>query len=139
MKTCLKCGAEKPLSEFYRHAGKADGVKNTCKRCCMDYNSARLREDRERRSTAKAARRATRPQRIAAYTTAWRKKHPKRRAAHNAANRAGLVAPTTCEQCERPARVEKHHADYDRPLFVVWLCKPCHAIADKARRALEAF
>ena len=33
-------------------------------------------------------------------------------------------------------RLERHHPDYDLPLLIVWLCKPCHAIADKQRRAL---
>lgn len=33
MKTCSKCGTEKPLDEFHRDARKADGVRATCKAC----------------------------------------------------------------------------------------------------------
>jgi hypothetical protein len=49
-----------------------------------------------------------------------------------------MDAPELCEGCNKPVRLEKHHPDYSKPLLVVWLCKPCHAIADKIRRRLEA-
>src|SRR5207253_1429376 len=33
MKTCKKCGVEKPLEEFYRAAGMRDGHRGECKAC----------------------------------------------------------------------------------------------------------
>lgn len=55
----------------------------------------------------------------------------KQEAAHRVVFRAvrsgRLVRPTACERCgESPKRIEAHHPDYDRPLDVLWLCKPCH-------------
>jgi hypothetical protein len=33
MKICTKCGAEKALTEFYRHCNAKDGYKSICKEC----------------------------------------------------------------------------------------------------------
>lgn len=33
MKTCSKCGAEKPLSEFYKRKDSKDGYRGDCRQC----------------------------------------------------------------------------------------------------------
>jgi len=72
---------------------------------------------------------------------AWRAKYPVRNLAHMQVERAlksgELVKPELCEGCGLPRRVEAHHPDYSQALLVIWLCKPCHAVADKIRRLLE--
>jgi len=54
--------------------------------------------------------------------------------------RAGtLTRPSECSRCGSACRAEGHHADYDKPLDVEWLCKPCHArITGAAIRAAKA-
>jgi hypothetical protein len=39
----------------------------------------------------------------------------------------GLVLPKACEKCGSDADLQKHHEDYNKPLDVVVLCRPCHA------------
>ena len=50
--------------------------------------------------------------------------HRKRVLARLAARKAH-PDPQPCEQCgAQPA--DRHHDDYDRPLDIRWLCRPCH-------------
>jgi hypothetical protein len=37
----------------------------------------------------------------------------------------GHIERTPCADCGGPGE-QMHHDDYDRPLDVTWLCKPCH-------------
>jgi hypothetical protein len=39
--------------------------------------------------------------------------------------------------CGLKKQLERHHPDYALPLLIVWLCKPCHVIADRVRREKE--
>ena len=50
-KRCSHCGAEKPVSEFYRNTNNADNLQNICKACSKASSKAyyRLRRDKERR------------------------------------------------------------------------------------------
>lgn len=51
------------------------------------------------------------------------------------AERHHRKAPDCCQMCGLPKKLERHHPDYDLPLLIVWLCKPCHVKADAVRRA----
>lgn len=42
--------------------------------------------------------------------------------------RAGrIVRSPLCSCCDRKSKLQAHHADYSKPLDVVWLCPGCHA------------
>lgn len=43
-KVCRGCGAEKDLSEFYKHPQTADGYLNYCKVCRRAYQETRPHE-----------------------------------------------------------------------------------------------
>lgn len=57
-------------------------------------------------------------------------KHPERHSARSLlryAIRAGkIVRPDNCQKCGTLCKPDGHHADYTKPLDVMWLCKPCH-------------
>jgi hypothetical protein len=139
MKTCFKCGAEKPREEFYNHPEMKDGTLGKCKECARrdvrEHRAANI--DRYRERERRRIKSTEVLERQAMYLRQWRQLHRDRARAHVTANRACLSAPSACERCAKTGRVEKHHPDYSQPLLVEWLCKPCHHLADKERRALE--
>lgn len=129
MKTCFKCGQEKPLSEFYKHPQMADGHLNKCKECTKADTRKRERENPE----------SVLHSRLSAYS-----KKPTHKNAYRvveAALRAGVIEkPHNCTICNCPdteKRIEAHHFDYSKPLDVTWLCSYCHDKADQIKRDRE--
>lgn len=60
----------------------------------------------------------------------YRKRYPEKAKAQNkvahAVRTGQLVKPETCTQCGKEGRIHGHHANYNRPLDVIWLCPACH-------------
>jgi hypothetical protein len=138
MKTCFKCLAEKPLTEFYKHPAMADGHLGKCKECAKadsrkrgsnpDYERARANLPhrvalRKRYQQSAAGRVSTRNTRLK-----YVKANPLKRAAHVAVGNAvrdGKLMRKPCEVCQRQDS-HAHHDDYSKPLEVRWLCPPHH-------------
>lgn len=125
VKTCFKCGEEKPLDGFYVHPQMGDGHLNKCKECTKsDARATRQRRlahyrayDRQRGS-----RRTIEDQRR------YREKNPLKTRAHQLVNyavRMGKLKKQPCEVCGS-AEVHAHHDDYGKPLKVRWLCAAHH-------------
>jgi transposase len=47
--------------------------------------------------------------------------------------KGNIRRPKRCEDCGEETYVEGHHTDYQRPLFVFWLCEDCHLKAHGKR------
>ena len=130
MKECFKCKTVKPLSEFYKHSGMADGHLNKCK-TCTKKDVGEHREKNIKKIRAYDRERGKNKERIQAQvqiTRAWREEDKRRQKAHIAVARAvrrGELVRQPCEQCGKLPSVG-HHDDYDKPLVVRWLCQACH-------------
>jgi hypothetical protein len=131
MKTCFKCGAVKPLSDFYKHPKMGDGHLGKCIECTKVDVRQHYAEHREERS-AYEARRTQTPERKAALHEGrrlHRKRHPDRAVARQAVNNAiarGHLVRSACVECGSTEYVQAHHEDYSKPLEVEWLCFRCH-------------
>lgn len=150
MKECFKCGALKPLNDFYKHARMADGHVNKCKECnkkdvrenrsknvdyyreydCWRYGT---NPDRARRNSEYAKTDAGKAA-IKKAISNYQSRNPEARAAHvilgNAVRRGDIEKPKHCPVCLefKPSRqIHAHHDDYSKPLQVRWMCAMCHA------------
>lgn len=128
MKNCFKCGERKPLDQFYRHAQMADGHLNKCKDCTK-RDVKQHRGDNIERVRAYDRERGNRQS--PEYRKEYRKENPEKRIAHTAISNAvrdGRIWKSPCcmaDDCYETKRLHGHHADYDQPLSVTWLC-PAH-------------
>lgn len=121
-KTCFKCKATKPITEFYVHPQMGDGRLNKCKTCARKDVNENYQANVERyRAYDKA--RSVLPHRVKS------RNEPCKVAAHNAVRSAmasGALVRQPCEVCGR-AKTDAHHDDYTKPLAVRWLCRSHHA------------
>lgn len=136
-KTCFKCERSLPRSDFYRHSKMADGLLGKCKECTKtDVTAHRWREiDRVREYDKQRSKLPHRLDAMKVRMRAYAAKHPKETRARTAVNNAvrdGRLQRTPCVVCGYEMAVG-HHPDYDKPLSVVWLCRPCHAAVHLGR------
>lgn len=134
MKTCFKCGIEKPLDDFYKHAGMADGHFNKCKECAKRdirthrRENAHVREADNVRYHAKKSDPEFKRMRLD-YQYQFVATHPEAKRAHRKvyhAIKAGKLVRGSCSKCGSNENVHAHHEDYSKPLDVTWLCVLCH-------------
>lgn len=155
MKTCFKCGQEKPLEMFYAALCMADGHSGKCKECTKAEANERYRRKiktpewklQERRrnrlkmrwlrenNSAPAVPQETRR----TVVKLWRHNHPHKWLAHKSVQIAlknGWLIRKNCEQCGN-VKTQAHHDDYSKLLEVRWLCASCHAAHHVSMREAE--
>jgi hypothetical protein len=55
------------------------------------------------------------------------------RAAIQQARTNGTLVQQPCERCGSREHIHAHHEDYNKPLEVIWLCRPCHRALHRER------
>lgn len=119
---CAKCGKEfdKPLKR-YNQTIKKGGV-HTCSRKCA---SAITNDKRIAPPSSRAAQNTRRD----------KEKDPQKVLSRNLVRQAiktkKIIPPPLCESCMADKRLEAHHEDHERPYYLCFLCKDCHAFHDK--------
>ena len=142
MKTCFKCNRSLIRSEFYAHPQMGDGLLGKCKDCTKSDSKARIAMVRKDpnwvKMEASRCRRKAARYRAAGVTfpqsseskKRWAQRNQHKVRAHIASSnavRCGKLIPLSlCEDCGKKTKLQKHHADYSKPLSVEWLCTKCH-------------
>lgn len=80
MKPCTKCGAVKPLSDFYRNSHGRDGRRGDCKACVSESRRQRYEQDGDLLRSRVASYQARNPDKIAQYRARPKTKAQRRRA-----------------------------------------------------------
>lgn len=145
MKACKACGIEKPLTEYYKHSGMADGHLNICKVCkrsdslanrnknlayYQQYDRSRMNEPQRIAARAAYAQSESGKVSQSRAKAAYIAKTPQTRRAHSAVSNAirdGRLVKQPCEVCGTLVNIHAHHDDYSKPLDVRWLCAKHHA------------
>lgn len=93
-----------------------------------EYNKA----NREKIQKKNREFRAKNKEALSAYATKYRQDYPKVIKAKNivtyAVKTGKISKPVNCEFCEKERATEGHHDDYNKPLELWWLCRPCHRL-----------
>lgn len=114
MKTCSKCGVDKPLSDF-RHRSPG-ALRSDCKDCQNARARGAYQENREARLAYRREYCAKHPGKNAADSAAWRKKYPEKAAASDALKyikHPGRAAAATAEwRLANPGRDAANHAAF---------------------------
>ena len=139
-KTCKTCGETKPIEDYYRNPGMADGYLNFCNACVKvskkEHRTKNLDGCRELARRAAKAWNKRRAVYVVQKAKDDRKNFPEKFRARDAlkyAVRTGKLIRLPCEICGKE-KAEGHHEDYSRPLDVNWLCRMHHAERHRAIR-----
>lgn len=130
-KPCFACKQVKPINDFYRHSGMADGHLNKCKDCVRAA-------ERHRRATNPAVQeydrfRAKLPHRrdnAKRVLKRWIENNPEKYVARytftNAVRDGRAERKSECEQCGSTKNVCGVQSDIREPLQVRWICARCN-------------
>ena len=56
----------------------------------------------------------------------YNKKYPEKVKAKELVGRTPFPKGILCQECQEEIAIERHHPDYSKPLYVIFVCKSCH-------------
>jgi hypothetical protein len=144
---CRVCNKEKNLELFTKCNKSLNGRTKVCKSCNAakhkEYRNSRpektkmiQKKSQEKRNNSGKQKEYEQSRRHNdSYKERMRREAHKRyyssgkaktRIITNRAIKNGKIVKQCCYQCSSSENLEAHHENYDLPLEVVWLCRPCH-------------
>lgn len=129
MKTCTKCKAEKPFSEFHKHSARPDGLQPFCKICKAKNHSDNREQISAQRAKHYSANRKEVLAKQAAYQAANKEKVAEYQLKYRSAN-AEKYAQNNRNRRARKRNAEGRHTAADIARIFEnqrGLCANCHA------------
>lgn len=100
-KPCTKCGKNKPLTEFYKHAERRDGLRADCKECVKNKSAKWRAENHEKAVASFSKWRSSNPDKVKADHAKW-----------YAENRDKVIARSAVWAAENPDKVKAARVKY---------------------------
>jgi hypothetical protein len=152
MKRCRVCGERKPLTDFYKMAGMADGYRNDCKVCNLAAKAARTAANPEANRERVRRWQRENPERLQAYRREYRRR-PERQAAdreYHLKRKYGITLEQyneifeaqdgVCAICREPRPEERTlHVDHDHDTGEIrgLLCFRCNNALGDLRESYD--
>jgi hypothetical protein len=141
VKTCRKCLASKPFSDFGKRSDQRDGLNYYCISCHRQNGRNSRNRHKKKRDAINREYYSQNKERWRDYSKKFSKKNPEIKFAHKIITelkRLGLIEQQPCYVCDAP-KAQAHHEDYSLPHDILWLCNSCHKqrhreINDEKRR-----
>ncbi len=109
--------------------------KVNCSKCKSPLEETRVGKQSYCKKCHAAYARATRPK--YSLLTEEEKKKVNARGTAKVYQDRGKIIKKPCEHCGSD-NSERHHEDYDKPLEISWLCRPCHLALHKRKKLSES-
>jgi hypothetical protein len=154
VKRCVKCGDSKPIEQFYRSGGMADGRRNDCIACNLAAKKARTALDPQANRDRVKKWQDENPERLKAYQREYRQR-PERKAAEREGHlkrKYGITVADyermleaqngVCAICGEPRPEERTlHIDHDHATGAIrgLLCFRCNNALGDFREEYELF
>lgn len=119
-----------PQGQGARQRAHVAADVTVCRTCATAFET----RDARRRFCSDACRKRAAAASLRRRQAEHRARYPQREICRSTLRNAILLGKvrrcSRCEECGKKAFTEGHHSDYAKPLFVTWLCRPCHALLD---------
>ena len=127
---CKSCEIEKEENDFYKGS-------RVCKKCRIQLIKEWKKNNPEKVKASVKKRRKECHGEILERERKYREDNSEdrvhatiegraRKQVWNATKKGILTRPKRCQMCSVECKPEAHHADYNRPLEVIWVCRLCH-------------
>lgn len=119
---CPRCKTEKEIKYFSVVLSRCNGHDCYCKKCRSEMRKEYFNKYPEKRKQYWIY-----GDEHKIYMRIWNLSHKDKSKTYGIVNRnRKKLIKKNCEMCDSKNNLQLHHPDYNKPMYVITLCKDCH-------------